>query len=152
MDYFNINFILGFIGITATIVIGNVIKSPRVFALGLPILVTEVCFQMLAVAVARSFRARAPFRMSSVQKSEAIRSGVYIMAEDIIAVDAGQGETYRRQLEQRYLASQTVRSLCLEMDYFWGVCGTVVGIGNMVALFVVPNRNVAFILGGYSTR
>lgn len=147
MDYFNINFIGGFIGITVTIIIGNITKSPRVVALGLPILIAEVSFQMLAVAVARSFHARAPFRMSSVQKGESVRSGVYIMAEDIIGVDAGKGETYRRQLEQRYLASKTVQSLCLEMDFFWGICGTVVGIGNIVALFVVPNRNVGFILG-----
>ena len=85
MDYFNINFILAFIGITVTIVTGNVKKSPRVFALGLPILVTEVSLQMLLVALGRSLHMRAPFHMSSVRKGEPVRSGVFVMAEDIIA-------------------------------------------------------------------
>lgn len=150
MDYFNINFIIGFIGITITIVIGNIKKNIRVFALGLPILVTEVCFQILVVAVMRSFHARAPVHMSTVRKGDAVRSGVYILAEDIIAVDASQGQIYRQQLENRYWASKTVQSLCQEMDYFWGICGTVVGVGTIVTLFVVPSKNVAFILGMWS--
>lgn len=138
---------IGFVVITAVVVAGNVITDIRVFALGLPILVTAVCFEMFVVGLAASFSMRAPFRMSSVPKGDPIRSGVYILAEDIIAVDADQGKTFRRQLQDRYLASKTVQKLCREMDLLWGFSGTIVGAGSIVSLFVVPNKNVAFILG-----
>ena len=147
MDYFNINFMLGFVGITAVIVVGNITTNIRVFALGLPILMTEVSFQLLAVGVMRSFNLSAPVRISSVPAGFPVRSGVYVMAEDIVAVDAGQGQEYRQQLRDRYLASKTIRALCWEMDLIWGVAGTVVGAGTMVCLFVVPDKNVGFILG-----
>lgn len=147
MDYFNINFMVAFVFTTVIIVVGNVITNIRVIALGLPVIVTAVCFEMLVVGLASSFHKRAPFRMSSVPNGEMIRSGVYILAEDIIAVDAGQGQAFRRQLKNRYEASRTVKAICHEMDLIWGSLGTVVGIGAIVALFVVPNENVAFILG-----
>lgn len=147
MDFFNINFIVATCGITAIIVTGNIIVNIRVFALGLPVLVAEVSFQMFLAGIAGSLRMKAPFRMSSVPKGEQIRSGVYVIVEDIIAVDAGQGQTFRRELQDRYLASKTVQSLCLSLDFIWGISGTIVGIGAAVALFVVPNENVAFILG-----
>ena len=147
MDFFNINFIIGFLGVTAVIVVGNVILNIRVYALGVPLLMTEVCFQILIGAILKSCNVRAPFRMSTVRKGEPIRSGVYVLAEDIIAVDAGQGQKYRRQLEARYLASETVQKLCAELDWFWGVTGTVVGVVNIVLLFVGTGENVAFILG-----
>lgn len=147
MDFFNINFIVATVGITAIIVTGNILINIRVFALGLPVLVAEVSFQMFLAGIARSFHVNAPVRMSSVPKGHPIRSGVYVIAEDIIAVDAGQGQTFRRQLQDRYLASVTVQSLCRRLDYIWGISGTIVGIGAAVALFIVPNENVAFNLG-----
>lgn len=137
-----------FVVITAVVVAGNVITNIRVFAIGLPVLVTSVSFELLVVGVMTSFGSpRAPFRMSSVPKGDPVRSGVYVLAEDIIAVDAGQGQTFREQLQDRYLASKTVQGLCRELDLFWGFSGTAVGAGAIVALFVVPNANVAFILG-----
>lgn len=149
MDYFNWNFIIGFVSITAVVVAGNVLKNIRIYALGLPILLAEVCFQLFVIAIARVRRAKTPFTMSSVAKDQLVRSGVYVLAEDIIAVDAGQGQTYRRQLSARYGASRVVRSLCWEMDLIWGSTGSFVGVGTIVALFVVPNENTAFVLGKY---
>lgn len=141
---------IAFVCITAVIVVGNVLTNIRVFALGLPILITAVSFEMLLVGIARSFSLRASFRLSSVPAGDEIRSGVYIMAEDIIAVDAGQGREFRKQLQDRYLASRTLQNLCWELDLLWGVTGTVVGTGTIVALFKVPDENVAFLLGKYS--
>lgn len=149
MDFFQWDFIAAFIGITAVVVAGNVLKDIRIFALGTPILVAEVSVQLLIVGLLRMSGARAPFRMSSVPKGEPVRSAVLILAEDIIGVDAGEGQAYRQQLNERYLASKTVQNLCLTMDLIWGIAGTVVGLGICIALFVVPNENVAYIIGEF---
>lgn len=152
MDFFNWNFIVGFCGVAGVVSAGSAAKLVRVFALGTPLLITEVSIQVLLTAILKSFHVKAPFRMSSVVCGEEIRSAVYVLAEDIIAVDAQQGKTYRRQLENRYLASATVQQLCHEMDWFWGVTGTIVGGGIIASVFAIPSANVGFTLGKFLQR
>lgn len=147
MDFFHINFIIAFIAITAVSVLGNVLLDIRVVTLGLPVLIFEVSLQVLLSAILASMRVKMPFRVSSVPAGRPIKSGVLCLVEDIIAVDAGQGQTYRKQLMARYNASKVVRNLCHELDYFWGIVGTIVGAGTIVAVFIVPDANLAYILG-----
>lgn len=88
-----------------------------------------------------------PFRMSSTEAREPVRGGVYVITEDIIAVDGGQGETFRRELAARYDASVAVRKLCWTLDLMWGISGCLVGGGLLAILYAVPNENVAYTLG-----
>lgn len=136
-----------FVVITAIVVAGNVITNIRVFAIGLPIMVTSVCAEVFLFWIMASCTTCAPFRFSSVAKGEPLRSAVYVLAEDIIAVDAGQGQTFRQQLADRYVASKTLQELCREMDFFWGLSGTLAGAGAIVALWVIHDANLGYILG-----
>lgn len=88
-----------------------------------------------------------PFRMSSTGAHEPVRSGVYVIAEDVIGVDGGRGQTFRRELAARYEASAMVRRLCWWLDIIWGVSGCLVGGGLLAVLYAVPNENVAYTLG-----
>lgn len=88
-----------------------------------------------------------PFRLSSTAAHEPTRGGVFVIAEDIIVVDAGEGESFRRELAARYDASVTVRKLCWTLDLMWGISGCLVGGGLIAILYVVPNENVAYTLG-----
>lgn len=146
MDYFNINFLVAFVAITAVNVVGNIILNIRIVALGLPILIAEVCFQLLVYAILARMHVRIPFRISSVPAGTIASSGAYSLVEDIIAVDGGQGRTYRQQLMDRYKASKTVRSLCHEMDLLWGISGTVIGVGTIVLAFALPDEDLAYTL------
>ena len=47
IDFFNWNFILIFVAVTAVIVVGSVLPSVKVTALGLPIIVVGVSAQLL---------------------------------------------------------------------------------------------------------
>lgn len=147
MDYFNFNFLVAFVAITAVNVVGNITLSVRLVALGLPILIAEVCAQLLVFAVLARLQVRIPFRVSSVAAGTTGPSGVYSLVEDIIAVDGGQGRSYRQQLMDRYKASKTVRSLYHEMDLLWGISGTVIGIGTIALIFVLPDEDLAYALG-----
>lgn len=147
MDFFNWNFLFGFVVVAVVIIVGNVIKSVRTVALGLPILVVDVAAQLLIAAIFAKTNIRSPVRISSMAKGQRVRSGVYSICEDIMAVDADLGQEYRRQLEQRYLASLTVRRLCWQMDLIWGVSGVAVGAVAIGLLYGLDNENVGYILG-----
>lgn len=87
--------------------------------------------------------------MSSVAASEPVRSGVYLLAEDVVGVDGGQGQTFRRELAARYEASLMVRRLCWRLDMMWGVSGCIVGGGLIALIYAVPNENVGYVLGKF---
>lgn len=93
---------------------------------------------------------RVPFRISSVAAHEPARSGVYLLAEDIVGVDGGQGQTFRRELAARYEASAAIRTLCWRLDMLWGISGVIVGGGLIALIYAVPSANVGYVLGMFS--
>jgi hypothetical protein len=147
LDYFQWNFMIGFAGITAVVVAGNVTKNIRIVTLGLPLLMVDVSAQLLVIALLHLKEAPAPFRLSSVRRGNRVRSGVYTLAEDIVAVDGGQGQTYRRQLQDRYLASHSFRMMCFHLDLLWSISGIGIGAACIALIFVLEDANVAYILG-----
>ena len=147
MDYFNWNFLIGFCAITAVIVAGNITLEIRIVTLGLPILLCDVCAQLLLTAILAKMGVACPIRVSSVARGEKIRSGVYAIAEDIVAVDGGQGQLFREQLQERYLYSKAVRRLCFNLDILWGTTGLLAAGLTMGLIFGLPDANAAYIMG-----
>jgi hypothetical protein len=126
---------------------GIVTEHLRIVALGPSILLAEVCAQLLVAGILHQMGASNPFRVSSVAKGEKVRSGVYAIAEDIVAVDGGQGQTYRRQLEARYLYSEVIRSVCFRLDLIWGVSGIAAAGLTLGLMFGLDNADVGYGLG-----
>lgn len=147
MDYFNFNFLAAFVAIPAVNVVGNVTLDIRVVALGLHIPIAKVCAQLLVFAVMARLHVKIPLRVSSVPAGTTGPSGAYSLVEDIVAVDSGQGRTYRQQLVNRYKARKTVQSLCHETDLLWGISGMVIGIGTISLVFAFSDEDLAFALG-----
>ena len=147
LDYSHWNFLVGFVSVTAIVIAGNITKNIRIVTLGLPILLVDACGQLLVAGILHKTRVSAPFRMSSVPKGEKIRSGVYAIAEDIVAVDGQQGQRYRRQLQNRHLNSRTIRSLCFKLDILWGLSGLAVAAACFVLIFALQDANTAYVMG-----
>lgn len=147
MDFFNWNFILVFVVLTAVITVGSVLPSVKVEALSMPVLITEVAAQLLIAAIGISFGWRSSIRVSSVARSEKFRPGTYSIVEDIMAVDAGYGQHFRQELESRFLASPMVRKLFWEMDLIWGTTGVVAGVGSILLVAMISNDDAAWTLG-----
>ena len=60
-----------------------------------------------------------------------------------MAVNGAGGKEYRRALNERYESSAVFREMMIEMGFFWGVGGTVVGLALIIVIAEV-NGVVAF--------
>lgn len=90
----------------------------------------------------------APFRISSSNKGEKVKPGVYTLLEDIVAVDGGAGRPYREALEARWSASPRFRRLMLDLSLFWSIPSILIGGACTVVVCVhsVP-KPVAYGIG-----
>lgn len=70
-------------------------------------------------------------------------TALYVLIEDIVAVDGGGGQKYRRALRDRYLASPYFRHMLFEMNCFWGG-GSIVWAAAITAIIFTTPRDVAF--------
>ncbi|KAL9618466.1 MAG: hypothetical protein Q9160_006844 [Pyrenula sp. 1 TL-2023] len=80
-------------------------------------------------------------------RSEPARSGVYIIVEDVVAVDGGQGIEFRRLLDARYRWSEDIRRLTNNLDLYWGLSGLLLATLLTAAIFTIPNHDAVFVIG-----
>ena len=149
LDYFDWNFMLGFTVVAVVIAVG-ISRKPsnvRMVALALPILMLQICSQMVLLVPLSAMHVRAPFRFSSIGKGELLKPAVYVIAEDVVAVDAKQGDVFRSQWKGRYESSQPFRNLLTQLDLLWGVSGTLVGGGIIAVIFAVKQTDVGWAVG-----
>lgn len=149
LDFFNWNFAFGLVYITIVISVGLALKpvDVRVVALALPLLMFQVCGQLLIVAFLMACGVKAPFRISSIARGDVLRPGVAVIAEDIVAVDGGQGLEFREAWRAHYEHSATFRQLLARLDLLWGVTGVVLGAGLVAVIFAVPDVSVGYGVG-----
>ncbi|EFE29893.1 uncharacterized protein ARB_03234 [Trichophyton benhamiae CBS 112371] len=70
-------------------------------------------------------------------------TALYVLIEDVVAVDGGGGQVYRRAIRDRYLSSPYFRQMLFEMNCFWGG-GSVVFAAVITALVFTTPRDVAY--------
>jgi len=142
LDFFNWNFIFGFIALTALISAGISVPDLTVVTLPLTVLMLYVCGEILLIPILMALNVKAFIRFSSIAKGERLRSGVYVIIEDVVAVDGKQGQAFRQAWSDRYEASPVFRAHLRHMDILWGGSGLCI-----VALI----WGLAFGLGGSRT-
>lgn len=98
---------------------------------------------LLDILRARGYSA--PFRISSTTKGSAMPTALYVFVEDIIAVDGGGGQKYRRALRDRYLASPYFRRILFEENCFWAGGAILWATVITVLIFTTP-RDVAYVV------
>ncbi|RAL06963.1 uncharacterized protein BO97DRAFT_357601 [Aspergillus homomorphus CBS 101889] len=157
LDYFQWNFFTGFCYIAALMIAAistsrhdddNVAHtSTRLISLALPVLILQVSGQLLCACVMNRMHARYPFRVSSMDRTALVRPGVYTIVEDVLAVDGGQGEEYRRLLDARYCSSKAIRVLLARLDLAWGLSGAIVATGLITLIATLSSRDTVFLIG-----
>jgi hypothetical protein len=98
---------------------------------------------LLDILRARGYTA--PFRISSTPKGSAMPTALYVLIEDIIAVDGGGGQLYRRALRDRYLASPYFRQMLFEENCFWAGGAIFWATVFTILIFTTP-RDVAYVV------
>ena len=146
-DFFNWNFLSGFVSLTALLSVGSSVINYPTVSLPIAVLLLYVCLELLLVQMLKVFDVRLPFAISSVAAGQPLRSGSYAVVEDIFAVDGGGNQAYRLAWSQRYEASSTLRSFLDRMDLLWGTTGLVITAPAFGVVFGVANRDVGYAIG-----
>ncbi|KAH0144542.1 hypothetical protein KCU67_g13035, partial [Aureobasidium melanogenum] len=73
--------------------------------------------------------------------------GVFVLIEDVVAVDGGGGTLYREVLIARYEASPYFRTLLRQLNWFWGLGSFAVALMTTSLIYTVENEDAAFGLG-----
>lgn len=72
---------------------------------------------------------------------------MYVIVEDVVAVDAKQGDVFRAQWNARYESSAPFRTLLARLDWMWGVSGVVVAGAVIGVIFGVKQDSVGWAVG-----
>lgn len=148
IDFYQIQFTLGFIVISVIISLGSAVNPPLLRLLALPptILLIQTGPQCLLSCYAVRQGWKAPFRMSSTERGEKLPIALFTMIEDIVAVEGGGGREYRAALKKRYQASERFREMLWVLCLIWGVAGVLAAGVTCAVVFTIP-RDAAYGFG-----
>ncbi|KKA17714.1 Uncharacterized protein T310_8343 [Rasamsonia emersonii CBS 393.64] len=118
----------------------------RLLAMPLPTVMFYFGGVHLSLDILRMCGCKAPFRISSTPQGSTMPTALYVLIEDIVAVDGGGGQKYRYALRTRYLSSPYFRRMLFEMNCFWAG-GSMVFAGAITAIIFTTPINVAYTLG-----
>lgn len=147
LDFFCWNFIFGFVVVTIFISLGIGLEILRLASLPLSILVLYVCAELVLAQVFMALEIRAPFRISSIERGASMKPASYVIAEDVVAVDANQGQAFREAWLARYEASAVMRTHLRRLDLMWGVSGLAMVAAVFGIVLGVENNLVGYGVG-----
>ncbi|KAE8353126.1 hypothetical protein BDV28DRAFT_113733 [Aspergillus coremiiformis] len=148
LDFFHINFTIVWLVLAVELIVGTVQEEPyvRLVAMVLPSVMFYFGGVYLALDILRVLGFKAPFRISSTPKGSTMPTALYVMIEDVVAVDGGGGQKYRYALRVRYLSSPYFRRMLFQMNCFWAG-GSIIFAAVITALVFTTPKPVAYTLG-----
>ena len=131
----------------APLIIGTTPNSVwvRVISMTAPALLYCIGGSLSLITIWHSMHWRAPFRISSTNKGERVKPGVYYIVEDVAAVDANQGRPYREALSARFAASARFQQMMFKQSILWAGPSLILAVGlTVIAVSHPVPRSVAF--------
>jgi len=137
---------------TGILIGGSIPHEPLVRVLAIPVPIFFIGAGTLCIVTGAMSALGMPTacKVSSVPKGAPQPPYVLTAVEDVVGVDGGGARPYRRKLLERYNASKRFRHLIAGLNWFWGIGGVVNGVGSLVAIWVIPQQEVAYGVGEYS--
>lgn len=122
--------------------------SPYLQLLAMPLTTMLYCFatQLMIIDIARYFQVPAPCRISSIPKGAQLRPGIYSLIEDVCAVDGGGGTIFREELNRRYEASHTFRTMLRRLGIFWAVGAQICAVVTTILVCTLI-KDAAYAIG-----
>ncbi|KUL83059.1 hypothetical protein ZTR_09931 [Talaromyces verruculosus] len=148
LDFFQINFTIVWLILAVELIVGTVPTIPyiRLLAMPLPTVMFYFGAVHLTLDILRMSGHKAPFRISSTPQGSVMPTALYVLVEDIVAVDGGGGQSFRYALRKRYLSSPYFRRMLFEMNCFWAG-GSLIAAAAITAIIFTTPINVAYTLG-----
>ncbi|KAL4939931.1 hypothetical protein BDV06DRAFT_230732 [Aspergillus oleicola] len=143
-----INFTIVWLILAVELITGTVPEEPyvRLVAMVLPTVMFYFGAVYLTLDILRACGFRAPFRISSTPKGAVMPVALYVMIEDVVAVDGGGGQMYRYALRTRYLSSPYFRRMLVQMNFFWAG-GAMIWAAAITAIIFTTPQDAAFAVG-----
>lgn len=122
-DYLTWNLLLGTVVATAVLAPATGDDPPNVRQASMPqaVVLYFASSQLLITGVLCHLGWTTPITLSSTKRKQPARPGVFVLIEDVVAVDGGGGTLYREVLIARYEASPYFRTLLRQLNWFWGL-------------------------------
>ena len=102
--------------------------------------------ELLLLDLLRLAGVKAPVRLSSTPRRGKMRAVIYLIIEDVKAVDGGGGTAYRERPNRRYEASVHFRRLLHFPSIFWSVAAVLVG-STTAFLILSTKRSIGYMVG-----
>lgn len=148
LDWFHWNFSAAWIFIMAELIIGTAFKQPPIRLLAMPLssLIYWFSLEIITEDILRYFGKPAPLRISSIQKGEPIRPGIYSIIEDICAVDGSGGTAFRKALDERFKASHYFRQMLHRLSEVWAISMLICAVVTTILVFTIQPE-AAYVVG-----
>ncbi|KAI9743769.1 MAG: hypothetical protein M1818_002502 [Claussenomyces sp. TS43310] len=149
LDYFSWNMVIGFIIVTAVLSAATADEPPNIRQASMPqaIVLYLASSQLIVTGIMAKLGWKTPVRFSSTSSGSPMKPGVFVLIEDIVAVDGGGFQAFREALVVRYESSEIFRRLVEQMNWFWGIGSMIVAGGTTAIVYAVPNLDVVFAIG-----
>jgi hypothetical protein len=149
-DITNWILVLTIAAVTSLLIVGAAphIVFLRVLSMPGPAILYCLGGPIFLMSLYSAFGWKAPFRISSTAKGEKVLPGMYYIAEDIVAVNAGGGRPFREGWAARYNASPIFRKMIRDQSWFWSIPALFVAIACTVVVCIHPvPKAVAYGIG-----
>lgn len=144
--------VIGFTVVTAVLASGSGEDPPNIRQSSMPqaIVLYLAGSQLLLTAVMNSMGWKTPMRLSSTPSRSVTLPGVFTLMEDIVAVDGGGHQEFRKALVARYNASPQFRKMLAQLNWFWAIGSLVIALVTTIICYVIDDLNVVFALGKWT--
>lgn len=149
MDFFNICAVFGFIIVSAVLSTATTNEPADMRQASMPqtIILFLAGGLLCIVGVMHRLRWKTPVPLSSAARGQVPRPEVYILVEDIVAVDGDGKDIFREKLAARYEASPVYCRLLVQLNWFWGIGSVTMSAITTMIIYTVNNIDVIFALG-----
>lgn len=152
MDFWQYSFTLCLIINVVCVSVGTALNPPflNLMAMPMPTLIFNISWQLLLSDFLHERKYRTPFRISSTEKGEIWPRFIYVIIEDVIAVDCNGKRVWRQAWKDRVEASKPMRETLKRLSMFWGIGGIMMSslcFGLLWGFDSVSGKEAGYALG-----
>ncbi|KAK6506532.1 hypothetical protein TWF506_011438 [Arthrobotrys conoides] len=152
MDFWQFSLTVCLIINVVCVSVGTALDPPflNLMAMPMPTLIFNMSWQLLLSDFLHERKYRTPFRISSTPKGEIWPRFIYVIIEDVIAVDCNGKRDWRQSWKDRVEASKPMRETLKRLSMFWGIGGIMISIlcfGLLWGFDSVSGKEAGYALG-----
>ncbi|KAF3912321.1 hypothetical protein AA313_de0205330 [Arthrobotrys entomopaga] len=152
MDFWQFSFTTFLIINVICVSVGTALNPPFIdlMAMPMPTIIFNMSWLLLLFDFLHDRKVRTPFRISSTPKGEIWPRFIYVIIEDVIAVDCNGKRGWRQAWKDRVQASKPMRETLKRLSFFWGIgglCMSTLCFGLLWGFDSISGKQAGYALG-----